>query len=106
METKTSNPTIVQQVLAGAFDDVLEQLYKATKRRKEYLREDALDDVMFVGGRVKFAAHVRPKYLVGQLATITKINRTTVVVEFDQPNGRFGKICRVSIDLLEPAEKN
>lgn len=52
------------------------------------------------GQRVFFNSKVRPQYLQGVGATVVKINHTKIVVDLDQPAGRFYKGVTVPTTLI------
>lgn len=52
------------------------------------------------GQRVFFNSKVRPQYLQGVGATVTKINHTKIVVDLDKPLGRFFKGVTVPTSLI------
>lgn len=54
-----------------------------------------------VGDRVRVASNVNPKYLSGQMATVTKKNVSRVVVDFDIPHKRFYKGVTCPPEMLE-----
>jgi hypothetical protein len=54
-----------------------------------------------IGDRVRIASNVKPKYLAGATATVTKKNVSRVVVDFDVPHNRFYKNVTCPPDMLE-----
>jgi hypothetical protein len=56
-----------------------------------------------VGDTITISDQARPKYLCGHTGTITKKNRTRVVVDLDKPVGRYstGITCPPSLINLE-----
>jgi hypothetical protein len=54
-----------------------------------------------IGDRVRIASNVKPKYLAGTMATVTKKNVSRVVVDFDVPHNRFYKNVTCPPDMLE-----
>jgi hypothetical protein len=98
----TVNTNIVHQILMGEYDEELGQILKAAKRRSDFVHQSKLDEAMYVGGRIKLNIHTRPKYMQGKTGTITKINRTTAVIKWDETTTRFGEQCKVPFNLLDP----
>ena len=74
-------------ILTGEFDAHLDVLIADLRDRKNRTAPKAADFV--VGETVKFGPNTNPKYLIGTPATIVKINRTKVVVDLAERNGRF-----------------
>lgn len=45
--------------------------------------------ILSVGDRVRIRGNIRPKYMVGIVGTVVKVNQTRVLVEFGPEAGRF-----------------
>lgn len=95
----TTNPALAAALSAiGSIDDALDlrTIERASARRRFLLNPNpengrpspALDDFV-AGDRVRVRGNVRPKYLQGATATVTRVNRSRVVIDFDTPQGRF-----------------
>jgi hypothetical protein len=56
-----------------------------------------------IGDRVRITYNVKPKYLTGATATVTKKNVSRVVVDFDVPHNRFYKNVTCPPEMLELA---
>ena len=98
----------------GEFDDALQDIYDAILQRRKKLKQrlHSKDDLR-VGDHVRITDSVRPQYLAGLTATIIKINRTRVHLEFHsgQELGRFEKhsysACPISlIELIDQQPLN
>ena len=94
---------IVVAIQLGIGDDKLREIEHAIKRRKR------TQLVAFrPGQKVKLTGEVRPQYLVGATATVKRVNKTRVVVDFDpgQQLGRFGSGRDVTCPpaILEPVD--
>ena len=83
---------------AGAFDDYLDGMIQAIQTRK---KEKAPKVWEFrVGDRIKMI-NTNPKYLNGALGTVKKINRTKVVIDLDNPQGRFYTNITTPLTMIE-----
>lgn len=76
-------------ILTGGFTHAdLEEIRTALKDARG-LADALLKAQLKVGDEVEFNDSVRPGYLEGIRATITKINRTRVTVSLNEPAGKF-----------------
>ena len=111
MDTTT---TLIESIVAGQFDNDLEQLAKAIENRRMSMRKVRTIADYSVGDRVKFNELTGTRYMVGQSATIVSKNRTKVVVRLENPMGRFAKInpitrevqsanVNVPLSIIDPA---
>jgi len=76
---------IIEQIMLGAVDDMLDSVTSAVKARKEILNEGKLLSLV-PGDIVVFNNTARPKYLQGIEARVIKVNRKTVVVTIPENN--------------------
>ena len=83
----------------GEYDEYLDNIIAAVHNRKKDMAPKIWE--YQVGQIVKFNSNVRPKYLTGVSATVKKINRTKIVVDLDERNGRFFKNVTVPLSLVE-----
>lgn len=83
-------------ILCGAYDEHLAVIVREIEERKRKTREF----IEWVeGDRVKINENCRPKYLVGEMATITAVKRTKVVVKFDRDAGRFRATQNITVPM-------
>jgi hypothetical protein len=74
----------------------LQDLHKKDRAQFDYILNEMRDirsntyDNFRVGEVIIFNSRTRPKYLVGELGTVTKVNMKTVMVKLKNPQGRFG----------------
>ena len=97
---------IVKSILDGHVDDDFDQIQGAIRSRREYLAVQK-GAMLKKGDKVRFADHIRPKYLAGLVATVKSVNKTTASVDIDDKlaAGRYGPGgCRCPFDLLEIVE--
>lgn len=84
---------------SGEFDNDLLQLSAAVNARIKATEPQAED---FIEGQVvRFNNRVKPKYLQGKTATIRQINRTRVVLDLENPVGRFSRGIVTPPSLIE-----
>jgi len=98
--------SVIKSILDGHVDDDFDQIQGAIRSRRDYL---ALQKGARLkkGDKVRFADHIRPKYLAGLVATVKSVNKTTASVDIDDKSaaGRYGPGgCRCPFDLLEIVE--
>jgi hypothetical protein len=86
-------------LLLGAFDEHLDYLVSAVNERKRALAPKIWE--FNVGDRIRYNKNTKPAYLVGIEGTITKINRTKVVVKLDNPVQRFSGNITTPLALIE-----
>lgn len=87
-------------ILIGELDISLDAIKTIIKSREEML-QNKLKRSLSVGNKVKFNSSTKPIYMRGMVATITKINRERIVVNMDNPVGRFRNNVTVPISLVE-----
>jgi len=82
---------IIVEIVKGTFDESLDDLNYYIRERQNVLNVGKLLRIK-VGDTVMFNDNTNPQYLRGLLATVTKVNRKTVVVDLiDGPVGRYGR---------------
>lgn len=79
--------TIVEDILCGLHDDVLERISSALKQR--YNIRSAIDtnkklSEISIGDRVKFNSHASPKYLQGCGAEVVGVSGDKFIIHVDQ----------------------
>lgn len=97
---------VVRLILDGYCDHDLSTVAQAVRDRQD---EIALEGArrLTVGDTVTFTAPISPKYLIGQEARVTKVNRKSVVVDVpDEPSyrrfrGATGVRCPISCIATE-----
>jgi hypothetical protein len=95
---------IAAAVARGELDDDLDMIASLINDRRKMNRQiDGLDKfaALKVGDRVTISSTVRPKYLAGLPATVTKKNRTRVVIDLDAPAGRFHRNITAPAEMLD-----
>lgn len=74
---------VVGNIVTGECDDILNDIVQAVKDRRNAINSNKIRSIS-VGDVVVFNKSVRPRYLEGKTAVVTKVNRKTVDV--DCPN--------------------
>jgi hypothetical protein len=97
--------SIIPGIMTGQYDDELEGIIGAINHRRKMLREASAAGVFHTlkpGDKVRLV-NLRPKYLVGQTATVVRKNQTRVVVTIDNPpiGGRFQGEVTAAAHMLE-----
>lgn len=96
---------LTRAIRNGDLDASLSSIGSALKCRREELTL-AKRRSLTVGDTVYFTNTVKPSYLVGQAAKVTKINVKRIIVNLLNPIGRFdnGVRCPLSIIQMEKPE--
>jgi hypothetical protein len=89
---------MISNIKSGEFDDQLDMILAAVKARKNALKPQIWE--FQIGDKVKII-NANPKYLNGSTATITKVNRTKVVIDLDTPAGKFSRNITTPLGMLE-----
>ena len=90
---------IVTPILKGECDEFLKGIIDTAQLRQTQLKPKIYE--FNVWQRVKFSNTVRPKYLVGAMGTVQKINRTKVVVDLDERHERFYRNISTPLSMVE-----
>lgn len=90
---------IVTPILKGECDEFLKSIIDTAQLRQTQLKPKIYE--FNVGQRVKFSNTVRPKYLVGAMGTVQKINRTRIVIDLDERHERFYRNISTPLSQLE-----
>ena len=90
---------IVTPILKGECDEFLKSIIDTAQLRQTQLKPKIYE--FSVGQRVKFSNTVRPKYLVGAMGTVQKINRTKIVVDLDERHERFYRNISTPLAMVE-----
>jgi len=90
---------IIKAIRAGDLDEDISLVTEALTARQA---ARALS--VRPGEKVRFNGNIKPKYLVGVLASVVKVNSKTVTCRIDDPAtaGRFQGDVRVPVSLIEP----
>jgi hypothetical protein len=88
----------VVPVLSGQMDEYLDNIIQVIKIRKDQLKPSIWE--FQVGDRVK-VVNCNPKYINGSMATVRKINRSKIVIDLDEPNGRFHRNITTPLSMVE-----
>jgi hypothetical protein len=87
---------ICKYIVEGKYpQNELNAIAQAINHRREVLRP-----VFNVGDEVQFLSDTKPNYLVGEKATVIKVNNKRVKVKMLKPIGRFA-VVTVPKSLLE-----
>jgi hypothetical protein len=89
---------MISNIKSGEYDDQLDMILAAVKARKNALKPQIWE--FQIGDKVKII-NANPKYLNGSTATITKVNRTKVVIDLDTPAGKFSRNITTPLGMLE-----
>ena len=82
----------------GEFDEYLDSIIHACQARKKDLAPKVWE--FQVGDRVRMV-NTNPKYLNGAMATVKKINRTKIVIDLDEKQGRFYRNITTPLSMVE-----
>ena len=82
----------------GEFDEYLDSVIHACQARKKDLAPKVWE--FQVGDRVRMV-NTNPKYLNGAMATVRKINRTKIVIDLDEKQGRFYRNITTPLSMVE-----
>ena len=89
-------------IKTGHLDGYLDVVKAAISNRGRQLIGEMRAELT-VGDRVKLTETVRPKYLHGHVATITKVRTSgrELVIDFGRRLGRYGPITEVHRSMVE-----
>lgn len=82
---------VVSKIENGDFDSRLNALEKAVVERKSLMRSAVTIDDFRIGDRVVMNERCGTKYLRGEQGVVMGIRRTKLVIQFDNPTGRFAR---------------
>lgn len=82
---------IISAVEQGDLDTKLDLLESAISERKSKIRSGITISDFSVGNKVKVNERCGTIYLRGEIGTVVGIRRTKVVIQFDNPSGRFAR---------------
>ena len=85
-------------VLTGQMDEYLDGMIRTIQMRKKDMAPKVWE--FQVGDRVRLV-NANPKYLIGALATVRKVNRTKIVIDLDTPNGKFSTNITTPLSMVE-----
>jgi hypothetical protein len=89
---------VILPIMQGEYDDYLDNFVQACQNRKKDMAPKIYE--FQVGDRVKMI-NTNPKYLNGAMATVRKINRTKIVIDLDEKQGRFFRNITTPISMVE-----
>jgi len=93
---------LAQAILNGNHDADIDAIEQAIATRRAALGTSKVTfESLKVGDRVRISPTAKPTYLRGLPATITKKNRTRVVIDLDAPAGRFHTNITAPPSLLD-----
>jgi len=79
--------TVIKSIIEGQYDASLSHIQKAISDRTKAIAYSTIHTLM-PGMRVKFVRG-RPRYLIGELATIHKVMQTWIEIKLDKDCGKF-----------------
>ena len=82
---------VISAVERGDLDAELDMLESAVVERKSKIRSAVTISDFIVGNRVKINERCGTRYLRGETGVVVGIRRTKLVVQFDNPTGRFAR---------------
>jgi transglutaminase/protease-like cytokinesis protein 3 len=85
-------------VLTGQMDEYLDGMIRTIQMRKKDMAPKVWE--FQVGDRVRLV-NANPKYLIGALATVRKVNRTKIVIDLDRTYGRFSNNISTPPSMVE-----
>ena len=85
-------------VLTGQMDEYLDGMIQTIQMRKKDMAPKVWE--FQVGDRVRMK-NTNPKYLNGAMATVKKINRTKIVIDLDEQQGRFYRNITTPLSMVE-----
>jgi hypothetical protein len=88
----------VVPVLSGQMDEFLDGMIYTINLRKKDMAPKVWE--FQVGDRVRMI-NTNPKYLNGAMATVRKINRTKIVIDLDEKQGRFYRNITTPLSMVE-----
>ena len=88
----------VVPVLSGQMDEFLDGMIHTINLRKKDMAPKVWE--FQVGDRVRMK-NCNPKYLNGAMATVKKINRTKIVIDLDEKQGRFFRNITTPLSMVE-----
>ena len=89
---------IVTPILKGECDEFLKSIIDTAQLRQTQLKPKIYE--FNVGDRVKMV-NTNPRYLNGATATVRKINRTKIVIDLDEKQGRFFRNITTPLSMVE-----
>ena len=85
--------TIASDIISGVYDSELDSIQHAVPERRELAQAEMAANNLIeisIGDKIVFK-DIRPKYMIGEIATVTGKRRTKLEVKLDSPVGRFGE---------------
>jgi hypothetical protein len=89
---------VILPIMQGEYDDYLDNFVQACQNRKKDMAPKIYE--FQVGDRVRMI-NTNPRYLNGATATVKKINRTKIVIDLDEKQGRFFRNITTPISMVE-----
>lgn len=96
---------IAAQIEAGTFDGDLLKIQDAVTKRIEAVRASRKFEDFSIGARVRFNEQTGTRYMVGEYARIVSKRQKKLVVQLENPVGRFARHTPagvVSTDIVVP----
>lgn len=94
----SSMAEVINAIHSGAYDHELDALVLHATNRQAAVARGSLN----IGDAVEIIGQIRPKYMVGKVGVLERINRTTATVRFGNDVGRFAnQEVRVPVSCLK-----
>ena len=90
--------TFLLPLYRGEYDEYLDNIIAAVHNRKKDMAPKIWE--YQVGDRVRMK-NCNPKYLNGAQGTVKKINRTKIVIDLDEKQGRFFRNITTPLSMVE-----
>ncbi len=84
--------SLCDKIDAGELDKHLSEIEKQIVARKGLLKEKVKIEDFCIGDRVIVNERCGTKYVRGETGTVSGIRRTKIVINFDNPKGRFARV--------------
>src|ERR1700747_699954 len=84
--------SVSNDILDGKHDDELDAIIAAVDGRRKGLASLMVAGIN-PGDTVQFTDNIRPKYLIGKTATVVRVNRASVVIDFPSDPTTYGRLA-------------
>lgn len=99
IESIDTPETVLESIRRGEYDAHLAKIRFEVNSREKYVAYVA-GHALRVGDRVMMASG-RPKYMIGMAGTVKKVLQTYIVMDFDEPCGRFHRNMRMPMTIVK-----
>jgi hypothetical protein len=94
---------VVDSILDGKYGNYeLDQISGAIKERRVQVAS-RLRYKLNTGDRVRVVGALRPKYLIGLIGVVKRVNQTTITIDFEEPEKarRYARGVRMPLEFVE-----